>query len=293
MAENYEYAEMLEIPVQTCTVSTKQKQSAAKKRKPKLSNVKEKVVEKVNETLAAEQEQAKASAEKEEKTEQAVSEEVKAESKSESEEVKEVVNETKANEKNDETENKPSEDVANVEKTVTVSYKPKKKITVIGMETVAIVALVLFIVITNLVMSNSGINTLLKMMNGTYVNKTAENNLAYTVFSATTPASYDKVSVKDGIITVNKSGSIYTPCDGTITDVQKIDGKITVEITHSTNFKTVISGMDFLYGKAGDKVYSNVPVGFLNKNVVTVSLYDKGTLITDYTISGNNIVWAV
>ena len=297
MADNYEYAEMLEIPVRTCTVTKKSKAKTAGRRKTKNATIKEKVVDKVNETLSEENgvEIAQPVA-----TETPVNEppvtatDAVGENPAVDREKTEIaVKETEIAE----TENKGDDARANsaddFEKTVTVTHKKKKRITLVGIETVAIVALVLFIVMTNLVMANSGINTLLKMMNGTYVSAPAENDSVYSVFKAVTPVSSDKMSVKDGVITVNKSGSIYSPCDGTVTAIEKTDGKLSVEITHSKNFKTVINGMDYVYGNVGDKVYSNFPVGYLDKNTVTVSLYDKGALITGYTVSGNNIVWAV
>ena len=54
MADNYEYAEMLEIPVRTCTVTKKSKAKTAGRRKTKNATIKEKVVDKVNETLSEE-----------------------------------------------------------------------------------------------------------------------------------------------------------------------------------------------------------------------------------------------
>ena len=290
MADNYEYAEMLEIPVQTCTVTKKSKSKTAGKRKTKNATIKEKVVDKVNETLSEENgaEIAQPVATETPVTERSVTatDAVGENPAVEQEKTEIAVNENKA-------EDARTEGADDFEKTVTVTHKKKRRITLVGIETVAIVALVLFIVMTNLVMANSGINTLLKMMNGTYVSAPAENDSVYSVFKAVTPVSSDKMSLKDGVITVNKSGSIYSPCDGTVTAIEKTDGKLSVEITHSKNFKTVINGMDYVYGNVGDKVYSNFPVGYLDKNTVTVSLYDKGALITGYTVSGNNIVWAV
>lgn len=297
MADNYEYAEMLEIPVRTCTVTKKSKAKTAGRRKTKNATIKEKVVDKVNETLSEENgtEIAQPVATETPVTEPPVTatDAVGENPVLEQEKTENAINGTEIAE----TENKGEDARANgaddFEKTVTVTHKKKRRITLVGIETVAIVALVLFIVMTNLVMANSGINTLLKMMNGTYVSAPAENDSVYSVFKAVTPVSSDKMSVKDGVITVNKSGSIYSPCDGTVTAIEKTDGKLSVEITHSKNFKTVINGMDYVYGNVGDKVYSNFPVGYLDKNTVTVSLYDKGALITGYTVSGNNIVWAV
>lgn len=297
MADNYEYAEMLEIPVRTCTVTKKSKAKTAGRRKTKNATIKEKVVDKVNETLSEENgaEIAQPVATETTVTEPPVTatDAVGENPAVEQEKTENAVNGAVIAETENKGEDARPNSADDFEKTVAVTHKKKRRITLVGIETVAIVALVLFIVMTNLVMANSGINTLLKMMNGTYVSAPAENDSVYSVFKAVTPVSSDKMSVKDGVITVNKSGSIYSPCDGTVTAIEKTDGKLSVEITHSKNFKTVINGMDYVYGNVGDKVYSNFPVGYLDKNTVTVSLYDKGALITGYTVSGNNIVWAV
>ena len=103
-------------------------------------------------------------------------------------------------------------------------------------------------------------------------------------------------SVSDtGVLTFTGACSVYSPYGGTIKNVAENNGNYTVEIEHTTSFSTVIAGLTNVYVAAGDTAFSTLPVGYsAGETPVTVSMYDSGTLITSYTVGENNdIVWSV
>ena len=73
--------------------------------------------------------------------------------------------------------------------------------------------------------------------------------------------------------------------------ISEKDGKFTVTVSHSEVFKSVISGLDFIYVELGDKVYKGIPVGYLGDSECTVSMYNGGSIVKGYAIDGGAIVW--
>ena len=65
-------------------------------------------------------------------------------------------------------------------------------------------------------------------------------------------------------------GSLYPVCDGKVVSVVEEDGKYTVTVKHSDVFKSVISGVDFVYADKGDEVFKYVPVCFVNDGTAKV-----------------------
>jgi hypothetical protein len=74
---------------------------------------------------------------------------------------------------------------------------------------------------------------------------------------------------------------------------QTEDGKYTIEITHSVNFKSVISGIDYAYAGLEQKVYGNIPVGYVTESLTACFKNQDGAVISDYQIVDGVVVWAV
>lgn len=279
MNEKLQYAEMLEIPVNTCNITYKHtaKKSRKKKKGEMPEQAKEMLIEKVN-------------AEEPEEVFMQGEQPLDEGSQIENEQVVDEVQQETALE----TEQSQQNYVA-VRRTDKVKKKRKFKFSIIGIEVVAIFALIATILITNALVPNSAINTI---MNGTFgqgstVTKVDER--IYSQFSPILPVeSTDGVIVERGVMSFTRGGSLYSPCDGKITGLVKdVDGSYTVEITHSQNFKTVFSGVDYAYCADGDKVYSNIPVGYITDGA-TMCFYDGSNgAITDYTIEQNAVKWEV
>ena len=94
-------------------------------------------------------------------------------------------------------------------------------------------------------------------------------------------------------MTFSGKGALYPVCDGTVSSVTEENGKYTITISHSGVFKTVISGVDFVYTDKGEEVYRYVPVCYLNDGEANVYMYDDDVLLTNYVLEGNSIVWSV
>ncbi|HBF86186.1 MAG TPA: hypothetical protein DDW54_00745 [Clostridiales bacterium] len=254
MKDGMEYAEMLGLGVSSCDVVVK----PARKRKRK--DVKKQVIEKVNaETAAAE----------EKETAAAVT--AAADTADSADALQETENADTANEKS-------------IKKA-----KKKFKFDVVYAEGIAVFALVIAILLTNIFWENSGINTVFK--NAFNTEKVVEDTRTYLSFNAQSPSSDLSVSVDAGVMTFSGKGSMYPVCDGKVSSVIEEDGKYTVTIEHSDLFTTVISGVDFVYADKGEEVFKYIPVCYLLDGSAKVYMYNGGALVTNYIVENGTIIW--
>lgn len=103
-------------------------------------------------------------------------------------------------------------------------------------------------------------------------------------------------SVTDtGVLTFTGACSVYAPYGGTVKNVAQGENGATVEIAHTTTFSTVITNLTHAYVSAGDTVFATIPVGYSDgSSAISVAMYDSGTLITAYTVNeDNDILWNV
>ena len=93
-------------------------------------------------------------------------------------------------------------------------------------------------------------------------------------------------------MTFSGKGAIYPVCEGKVTSIQKgEDDKYTLTVSHSDVFKTVISGVDYVYVSEGEEAYKYIPVAYLGGGSASVRLYNDGTLLTGYILENGSIVW--
>ena len=259
MSESIDYAEMLEIPVSTLNVVKK------KGRKKREEDLKERVVREVNERMEGEQRPAA-------ETDAAFAESPESERIAVSEDV------------TDYTSGQPE--------------KPQKKFFDSGVliaEFAMVCALVALILLTNIFMPNSAINTFFAGLTAT--DETVyEDDRVYSELTLGSVVSDDiACTVTDGVLTFTGECSVYAPYGGTVESVAETDGVYTVEIEHTTSFSSVISGLSAVYWAAGDSVFSTIPVGYSDgASEVSVRMYDGGSLISSYSVNEeNDIVWNV
>ena len=166
----------------------------------------------------------------------------------------------------------------------------KATITLI-VETVAVGAIAIGIFLTNIFMPNRAINTFLHRFTAS-----AEKERVFSEFTLS-PVVSDRsdaeVSVSEsGVLSFTAEGSVYPVCEGTVSAVYEESGSYTVEIAHTSTFSSVVTGLNTVYAEKGNKVLSNVPVGYSNgEQEVRVSMYDSGTLLNCYTLAGTVPVW--
>ena len=245
---NKDYSEMIEMPVSTCEIVVTPEKKRFKK---------EKVVKSVNKKMT-DKDKKRGRPAKEKKIEEPTIE-VK---ESEVEKSNVVIKEQKE--------------------------KKEWKFDIVAAQVVAVFALVVAILLTNVFWENSGINVLLRSVFNP--EKKVVDTRAYKAFKASVPCSADMISTDQGIMTITGSCAIYSLAEGSVTDVAEKEGKFAVTVTHSNNFKSIISGLDLSYVELGDKVYKGIPVGFV-RDGAKVMMYDGDDLITNYSLDGGAIVW--
>ena len=149
------------------------------------------------------------------------------------------------------------------------------------------------IFLTSALYKDSGINVFFRSVFGT--NQAQAIDLrSHKDFSPVIAVSDEvNVSISDGVMTFSGEGSVYAPCDGVVSGVIETEnGKFEIEIKHSENFKTVISDIEHLYVSEGDKVYSKIPVGYLQPDGASICFKNEvGTVLDDYQIVDNTVVW--
>ena len=167
----------------------------------------------------------------------------------------------------------------------TVSVK-STKFDIVSVQVVAIFALIVGIILTNIFWENSGMNNLLKTVFG---EAEVKNTAVYSSFSPLAPSKDSEISLDSGIMTFSE-GSVYSPCDGVVDSIIKNQDTYTVTVRHSDSFTTVISGLEHCYALEGESVFSSLPLGY-SSSEIKVSMFDSDTILTCYSLSGNDIVW--
>ena len=269
MNEKLQYAEMLNIPVNTSTITYKPQKKSIFKKKKDAEKVKEELIEKINADAVR----------------------------------KDVPKEEGAARLTEEGEHIVVDDEPIV---IPESYTPtvnivkgkvkrgKIKVNVVGIELAVVGVLAAIICLTSALVPQSGINTFFKSVFSSEPTKAADLR-TYGDFSAVIPVSSANLTVEDGIMKITGSSTVYAPCDGTITELTLNDEtkKYDMVITHNDNFKTVIKGVDFAYNEIGGTVFSNIPVGYVKESAVACFTDGENAVITDYGIADGSVVWAV
>lgn len=260
MEQSLEYAQMLEIPVST--VNVVKKKSLFSRRSKHADDLKDRVVESVNERLDGG-----------------------------------VDNATTATVAGD---NAFVADEYNLNgyvqtEDLTAPVKTKKKMGVAGKiiiaETAAACLLAAGIFLTNVFVPNTAINTFMGGLTAVKEKEASYNQFKLT--SVVSELSDAAVAVTDdGVIHFTEKAAVYPVCDGEVASVTETDNLYTVKIAHTSKFTSVITGLDTVYAKAGDAVKSNLPFAYSKgENEVRVCMYDGDTLLNCYTLSGAVPVW--
>ena len=67
----------------------------------------------------------------------------------------------------------------------------------------------------------------------------------------------------------------------------------TIELKHSDNFSTVMSGLTHVYFAEGDSVLTNVPLAYTDgTHPVRVTFYEEGNLLDCVTVEGGTLAWS-
>lgn len=246
MSEKTQYAEMLEIPVNTTNIVTKPKRGRKKKVAKPPEEIKERLIDEINAQVEAEP----------------------------------IAERTER----EETEGSVS---------IVKKENKKKGVSVIAVQVAVIAALAAVIALSNFYVENTGINAFLRYVFSSSSAVQTDERL-YHEFFAKLPTKNGAVTLEEGAMTFAAAGSVYAPCDGTVSSVTLTDGKYTIEVRHNKKFKSTIAGVDYAYVEEGALVYATVPVGFTRGEEVTVCFYNgENARITDFNVDETGVIWAV
>ena len=159
------------------------------------------------------------------------------------------------------------------------------------MAAVCLIALAIFL--TNLFMPNSAINTFIASLSHP-TKEVAEPT--YTEFELSpVVGSFSDAEItlsQNGVISFTAAGGVYPVCEGKVAAITQSGELYTVEIAHTSTFKSVISGLSDVYSAEGTQVLPNVPFAYSDGSAeVKVSMYDNGELLNCYSLSGVVPVW--
>ena len=284
MNEKLTYAQMLDIPVNTTTITYKPpKKKRKSKKKVDEERVKAEVLEKVNsmplEEMAIKDDNVATDNLMQEDNLPVTIEEGIIDLTSQVEQI----------------DDQPSPEIPVVNDSITTSVqesvkKPKKRFGVIGVQLCVIGMLIATILLTNALFVDSGINTFMDSVFG------SQNTIDIKDYDDFTPVinSSNTFSLENGVISFSGDGSAYSPCDGIVESVEKSqNGIYSITVAHSENFKTVIDGLTHIYVNNGDKVMSKIPVGYFYDNTASMCFMSGDTILTGFTLNDSLVVWAV
>lgn len=314
MNEKLQYASMLEIPINTCSIVKKAPKSSRRKSKKQRNpeEVKNQLVQMVNQNV-----------------------EMQNNGQSLNTQNIESVNQNQINQQAEYVQAIMGEDLTNVETTentmnvndntalelslgqedtlqvnenqiqteeITSSIKKGKikrekkpfKFSIISVQLAIIGVLLATIFLTNAFYSGSGLNA---MVNSIFGNDTTTiDNRVYTDFAPVINCGGDSEYVfENGVINFSGEGSVYSPCDGKVKEViMQENGKYTIKVAHNSNFISVFSGLDYAYCSPGDTVFGNIPVGYISEGSAEMCFTDNmGEIISEYQVIDNAVIWAV
>lgn len=167
----------------------------------------------------------------------------------------------------------------------------------LGIEFAAACALCGAIFLTNVFMPNSGINTFFRTL-GSATETAVTDTRTYADFTLSPVVSEmadAELSLSPaGILSFTHACCVYPTADGEVAEIlQSADGSYTLKIAHSDTFTGVIGGLDHVYYAVGDKVKSNVPVGYTDgEGEVQVTMYSGGELLNCFRLTEENcLAW--
>lgn len=264
MSEEMEYAEMLEIPVNTVNVVKKKN---IFKRKSQEEDVKQKAIDLSNERFNRKNAMP---------TPQPIVPKVEQEQSAPSDGWETCLQEI------------PS--YTSQEAKQTTKRTHNKWDNILFAETVAVCVLAVGIFLTNVFLPQSAINT--------FLGKGPQAN-AEAIYSdmplcpVVSELSSANVTVNEGgVISFTGECAVYPVCNGMVANVLQEEGVYTVQIAHTSDFYSIITGVSDVYYAVGQAVKGRVPVARSDgKAEVKISLFNKGQLLNCYSLDGTLPVW--
>ena len=300
MNEKLQYRAMLGIPEYTSSITVKpEKKKKAKKKIFKAIDVKEKVIEKVNDATKNENKPISTKNSQNPPTEPVVDNanidnNVKTEVETVVDDIAETTESTETTGVDTNALNEESTATVRLVKNQSSKNKPKR-LTLVKVQVAIIGILLAVILLTSAINQNSGINVFMRSVFAPSEVDTVDERL-YTEFAPVFSTEQNQISLdENGIITTTKTGSIYSSVKGTLESAVLTDaGTYSVIVKHSENFSSKIDGLKYVYLSVGEVVNTTIPLGYAEEQGVSLCFMgENDEVITDYTITDGTVVWAV
>ena len=154
------------------------------------------------------------------------------------------------------------------------------------------------IFLTNIFMPNSAINTFFRALDSNTASAIDERTYSDFALSSVVGAFSDtELTLSEtGVLSFTDECHIYPVADGKVSEItQNADGTYQLKISHSDSFSGVIGGLNQVYYAVGEEVKANVPVGYsLGETEVQVTMYSEGELLNCFELTEENcLAWLV
>ncbi len=176
--------------------------------------------------------------------------------------------------------------------------RPREKLMrrILLCEFVAVCVLLAAIFLTNLFLETSAINTFVRgLFRGETETADTRTYSDFTLSPVVSEGVEADIAVSGtGVLSFTAKCSVYSPVQGKL---ESVSGNATtgysIRIRHSDTFSTVISGLDDVYGEAGDTVRTNIPVAYSDgEGEVRVMFMDGDTVLSCYTAAEGTLAWS-
>lgn len=157
-------------------------------------------------------------------------------------------------------------------------------------EFAAACVLCVVIFLTNVFMSDSAINTFLRSVIVGGETETVKTYADFELSSVVSEYSSVTTSVSEtGVLSFRGECSVYPACDGKVGTVSETNGVYTVVVNHSDSFRSVYTGLANVYYAQGQEVKAHVPFAYTDGEAnVQVSFYQDGNMLDCYTVDAQN-----
>ena len=153
------------------------------------------------------------------------------------------------------------------------------------------------IFMTNVFLPKSGMNVFFRSLGQPKQEAPAAKKYSdFTLRSVVNDFAEVPLTVSEtGVLTFKGKCCVYPAVDGAISEItQNENGTYDVKISHTDDFYGLICGLDTVYYETGAKVYANIPVGYTRGETdVQVTMYSGGEMLTSFAVDEENcLVWA-
>jgi hypothetical protein len=150
------------------------------------------------------------------------------------------------------------------------------------------------IFLTNVFIPGSAINTFFRALN-TPVEDAAKPYTDFTLAAVISDLSDAELTLSPaGVLSFTDDCQVYPAADGKVGEITKNEsGFYTVKVTYSDSFTGVFQGLDTVYYTVGEKVKTNVPIGYTaGEAEVQVTMYSDGSLLNCFELTEENcLAW--